>query len=109
MLREYKASVFQALAHPTRIAVLEVLRDGEVSARAIQEKLGVEQANLSQHLAILRSRQIVAARKEGNQVFYSVRNRVLLKVLDLMRQYYQSNLADSVRMLKEVEAERPAR
>ncbi len=109
LLREYKASVFQALAHPTRIAILEVLRDGERSTRAIQEELGIEQANLSQHLAILRSRQIVAHRKEGNQVFYSLRNRVLLRVLDLMRQYYQANLADSIRMLKEVETERPAR
>jgi DNA-binding transcriptional ArsR family regulator len=109
LLREYKASVFHALAHPTRIAILEVLRDGEISARAIQEKLGIEQANLSQHLAILRSRQIVANRKEGNQVFYSLRNRVLIKVLDLMRQYYQANLAEAVEMLNEIQAERPAR
>ncbi len=109
MLREYKASIFHALAHPTRIAILEVLREGEISARAIQEKLGVEQANLSQHLAILRSRQIVAHRKEGNQVFYSLRNRVLIKVLDLMRQHYESNLSEAVQMLKEVQAERPAR
>lgn len=109
ILWEYKASIFQALAHPTRIAILEVLRDGEISARSIQERLGIEQANLSQHLAILRSRRIVANRKEGNQVFYSLRNRVLIKVLDLMRQYYQANLADAVQMLKEVEAEQPAR
>ncbi len=109
LLREYKANLFQALAHPTRIAIIEALRDGEISARAIQDKLGIEQANLSQHLAILRSRQIVAHRKEGNQVFYSLRNQVLVKVLDLMRQYYQANLADAVQMLKEVEAERPAR
>ena len=109
MLREYKANIFQALAHPTRIAILEVLREGETSARAIQEKLGVEQANLSQHLAILRSRQIVAHRKEGNQVFYSLSNRVLIKVLDLMRQYYQANLSEAAQMLKEVQAERPAR
>jgi DNA-binding transcriptional ArsR family regulator len=109
MLREYKASIFHTLGHPTRIAILEILRDGEISAGAIQEKLGVEQANLSQHLAILRSRQIVAHRKEGNQVFYSLRNRVLIKVLDLMRQYYQANLADAVQMLKEVDAERTGR
>jgi DNA-binding transcriptional ArsR family regulator len=109
MLREYKASIFQALAHPTRIAIVEALREGEVSARVIQERLGIEQANLSQHLAILRSRQIVNARKEGNQVFYSLRNKVLVKVLDLMRQYFQRNLAEAVQMLGEVEAERPAR
>ena len=108
LLREYKASIFQALAHPTRIAILEALKEGETSARAIQDRLGVEQANLSQHLAILRSRQIVSARKEGNQVFYSVRNRVLVKVLDLMRQYFQANLTEAAHMLSEVEAEKPA-
>jgi DNA-binding transcriptional ArsR family regulator len=108
LLREYKAGIFQALAHPTRIAILEVLRNGELSTRAIQDELGVEQANLSQHLAILRSRMIVAHRKEGNQVFYSVQNRVLIRVLDLMRQYYQANLSESVKMLNEVQAERPA-
>jgi DNA-binding transcriptional ArsR family regulator len=109
MLREYKASVFHALAHPTRIAILEVLRDGETSARAIQERLGVEQANLSQHLAILRTRQIVAHRKDGNQVFYSLRNKVLIKVLDLMRQYFQANLNESVQMLDEIKSERTPR
>ena len=109
MLREYKASIFQALAHPTRIAIVETLRNGEVSARSIQDSLGIEQANLSQHLAILRSRQIVANRKEGNQVFYSLRNKVLLKVLDMMRQYLQANLTDAVQMLAEVQAERPGR
>ncbi len=106
LLREYKASIFQALAHPTRIAIVEVLREGELSARAIQERLGIEQANLSQHLAILRSRQIVAHRKEGNQVFYSLRNEVLLKVLDMMRQHFQANLSEAAQMLSEIEAER---
>jgi ArsR family transcriptional regulator len=109
MLREYKAGVFQALAHPTRIAIVETLRDGEISARAIQERLGIEQANLSQHLAILRSRQVVANRKEGNQVFYSLRNKTLLKVLDMMRRHFEANLADAVQMLNEIQAERPAR
>ena len=108
-LRAYKASIFQALSHPTRIAVLEVLRDGELSARAIQDNLGVEQANLSQHLAILRSRQIVVNRKDGNQVFYSIRNPLLVEVLDIMRRYFQTNLADAIQMLAEVEREASAR
>ena len=108
-IRDYKASIFQALAHPTRIAILEVLRDGETSARAIQDRLGVEQANLSQHLAILRSRDIVSNRKEGNQVFYSLRNKVLIKVLDLMRQHFQAHLAEAVKMLGEVKKERSTR
>ena len=104
-LRTYEASIFQALSHPTRIAILELLRDRELSARTIQEKLGLEQANLSQHLAILRSHQIVVNRKDGNQVFYSIRNPVLVQVLDIMRQYIQGSLADAVQMLGEVEFE----
>ncbi|HSW51566.1 MAG TPA: helix-turn-helix domain-containing protein [Bryobacteraceae bacterium] len=47
----------QELAYPTRIAILELLRDGELSAGAMQERLGIEQANLSQHLTVLRSRE----------------------------------------------------
>lgn len=109
MLRAYKASVFQALAHPTRIAIVEVLRDGELAAGTIQERLGIEQANLSQHLAVLRSRQIVQTRKEGNQVFYSLRNRMLVKVLDLMRRYFQANLSDAIQMLAEIDSKVPPR
>jgi DNA-binding transcriptional ArsR family regulator len=105
LLRSYKASLFQALSNPTRIAIVEVLRAGELSAGAIQEQLGIEQANLSQHLAILRSRQIVVNRKEGNQVFYSLRSAVLLDVLDIMRRYFQANLTEAVQMLGEIEAE----
>ena len=104
-MRAYKASVFQALAHPTRIAVVEILRNGELSAGAMQEKLGVEQANLSQHLAILRGRQIVVSRKAGNQVFYSLRNPVLVEVLDLMKRYCQGTLNDAIQMLGEIDAE----
>jgi ArsR family transcriptional regulator len=106
-LRTYKANIFRALSHPTRIAILEVLRDRELSAGSIQEKLGIEQANLSQHLTILRSYQIVVNRKDGNQVFYSIRNPVLVQVLDIMRQYIQGSLADAVQMLGEVEFEAP--
>ncbi len=105
LLRSYKASVFQALGHPTRIAIVEMLRDGELSAGAIQERLGIEQANVSQHLAILRNRQILSNRKVGNQVLYSVRNPVLIEVLDIMRRYFQSNLKDAVRMLDQIKAE----
>ena len=57
-LRQFKADIFQALAHPTRIAVNEQLRDGELSAGVIIDRLGLEQANASQHFAVLRTRNI---------------------------------------------------
>jgi DNA-binding transcriptional ArsR family regulator len=104
-LRTFKAQVFQALAHPTRIAIVEALRDGELSAGRLLELLQVEQANLSQHLAVLRSKQVLVNRKVGNQVFYAVRDPVLIQVLDLLRQYFFSHLNETLAMLGELEQE----
>ena len=105
-LRRFKAGCFQALAHPTRIAVVELLcAEGEVPVSRILEQLGIEQANASQHLAVLRSRQIVTGRKNGNQVFYSLRDPILGKVLELMRQYFESHLNESLEMLNCMETD----
>jgi len=101
-LRRFKAEFFQALAHPTRIAIVELLRDGELSAGALIERLGVEQANASQHLTVLRAKHIVVNRKAGNQVFYSVRDRLILEVLDVMKRYFYAHLAESQAMLHEM-------
>src|SRR5581483_217481 len=102
-LRQFKADIFQALAHPTRIAILELLIKGELTAGALIEKLDMEQANVSQHLAVLRSKLIVLNRKAGNQVFYSVRDPIILDVLALMRVYFQKHLKETMGMLREME------
>ena len=102
-LRQFKASIFQALGHPTRIAIIEVLRDGELPAGVIIERLGIEQANASQHLSILRLKQIVTSRKEGNQVFYSVRDPLIIEVLDIMRRYFQAHVEEAMSMLQQIE------
>jgi DNA-binding transcriptional ArsR family regulator len=103
-LRRFKADFFQALAHPTRIAIVELLRDGELSAGALIERLGVEQANASQHLTVLRAKHIVVNRKAGNQVFYSVRNPLILEVLDVMLRYFYVHLAERQAMLDEIKS-----
>lgn len=102
-LRQFKAEIFQALAHPTRIAILEQLRDGELTVNSFVKRLGLEQANLSQHLAVLRARQIVVTRKAGNQVFYSVRDPLMLKMLDLMRRYFHHQVGQSMALLEDLE------
>lgn len=105
ILRQFKASVFQALAHPTRIAIVELLREGEQTAGTLIERLGLEQANASQHLTVLRNRQIVTNRKEGNFVYYRIRDPLLFDVLDTMRAYFQAHLDESVAMLQEMKSE----
>jgi DNA-binding transcriptional ArsR family regulator len=104
-LRRFKAEIFQALGHPTRIAIVEALRDGELPAGRLIEKLGLEQANASQHLSVLRSKMIVINRKVGNQVFYSLRDPVLIEVLDVLRRYFQAQLSGTVDMLQEIRGE----
>lgn len=102
-LRRFKADIFQALAHPTRIAILEHLGGGELSAGALIERLGIEQANASQHLAVLRAKQIVSNRKAGNQVFYAVKDPIILDVLALMRTYFHAHLKEAQGMLDELD------
>jgi DNA-binding transcriptional ArsR family regulator len=104
-LRRFKAEIFQALAHPTRIAIVELLRDGEMSAGQLIDRMGLEQANASQHFAVLRSKQVVVNRKEGNQVFYSLRDPVLVEVLDVLKRYFYSQLSQTMSMLKEMRAD----
>jgi ArsR family transcriptional regulator len=101
-LRQFKAEFFQALAHPTRIAIVEQLRDGELSAGMLMERLGIEQANASQHLAVLRARNILINRKAGNQVFYSVRDPLIIEVLDIMRRYFHKQMTETMSTLKAI-------
>jgi len=100
-LRQYKASIFQALAHPTRIAILELLKDGELPVSVILDRLALEPANGSQHLAVLRTKQIVVSRKEGNQVFYTLRDPRLIQVMEIMRAYCEAHVQDSLILLNE--------
>ena len=104
-IREFKASLFQALAHPTRLQILEILRRGELSVGAILTRVDRDQANVSQHLTNLRLRGLVVNRKEGNQVFYSVRDPFLFEILDLVRSYSATHLTEHMALLRRFKAE----
>jgi ArsR family transcriptional regulator len=107
-VRQFKASIFRALAHPTRLQILEVLRGGELPVNLILAQVERDQANISQHLATLRQRGLVVTRKDGNQVFYSVRDPQLFQVLDLMRRFCATHLDAHMALLAELKAEESA-
>ncbi len=88
--------------------MVEALREGELQAGQLIEKLQLEQANASQHLAILRSKMVVVNRKAGNQVFYSLRDPVLVEVLDILRRYFYSQLTGTMSMIEQIEQEEAA-
>jgi DNA-binding transcriptional ArsR family regulator len=99
-LRQFKADVFAVLAHPTRIHIVECLRDGERSVSELIEQIQVEPANASQHLAVLRSKELVVTRKEGNLVFYALRDPALALVLLDMRKLFANHIRTRIGMLE---------
>ncbi len=108
-IRRLKADILQAVAHPTRIAIVEELQRGEMSAGGLIARLGLDQANASQHLAILKTRQIVAHRKEGSQVFYSLRDPAMGEVFDLLKKMCKRRLEETMNLLEEMDEERTPR
>ncbi len=99
MLRRFKAELFSALAHPTRIAIVEALAVAEQSAGSLIRGLDLEQANVSQHLAVLRAKQVVTTRRSGNHIYYALRDPVLADILGLLRAYFYTHLSESIGML----------
>lgn len=106
-LQVWKAEFFKALGHPARIRILEYLREGEKPAGEIMEALGLEQSNGSQHLAVLRNKNILVARREGTNVLYSVRDPMLYEVLDMLRQYFFDHLSEMQGLLEALGAPSP--
>ena len=103
-LANFKAEFFKALAHPIRIRIIDCLRDGEKGVNELSETLQIEPANVSQQLAILRVRNIVVGRKAGSNVFYSVSDRNVFKLLDVARNIFNNHLVDVRDMLQQIEA-----
>lgn len=103
-LGRFKAEFFKALAHPLRIAVLDALRKGEVGVNELCSLLKVEQSTLSQQLSVLRSRNIVVGRKEGLNVYYSVRDTTVFRLLDVAKEIFNNHLIDVKDLLSQMES-----
>jgi len=80
-----QAEYLKALAHPTRIRILELLDQEGRCVSNIGEKLDLKQSNISQHLGILRSRGILSLRREGGHSIYCVKDMRALKILNLIK------------------------
>ena len=105
-ISQFKAEFFKALAHPLRIRILDTLRAGEVGVNELSSQLKVEQSNLSQQLAVLRSRDIVVGRKEGNNVYYSVRDPEIFRLLDVAKKIFNNHLINVRDLLSQLKSAR---
>ena len=105
-ISELKAELFRALGNPGRIRILEQLVQGERSVGELQPLVGLESSHLSQQLGVLRRANLVVARKDGSQVFYSVRSALLADVLASAKQLLISSLTDAQSLLADLSDER---
>ncbi|HYT76675.1 MAG TPA: metalloregulator ArsR/SmtB family transcription factor [Vicinamibacterales bacterium] len=104
-LQDFKADFFRALAHPVRIKILEALASGDRSVRELQRALDLDQPIVSQQLAVLRSRDIVRARKVGTTVRYALSDPLLTRLLAVARGIFNNRLIGNQSMLKELQRE----
>jgi DNA-binding transcriptional ArsR family regulator len=82
---EQAASKLRAMAHPMRIAIIDLLHDGnQMSVTEIYKKLKIEQAAASHHLNILKNKGVLASRRDGKKIFYSIKNQVLTEIVDCL-------------------------
>ena len=102
-LYQLKAEFFKTLAHPARIRVLELLVEREQAVGELLPEVGIEPANLSQQLAVLRRAGVVQTRKEGSTVYYSLTSSEVAELLAVARKILLSVLTGQVELLEDLQ------
>jgi DNA-binding transcriptional ArsR family regulator len=100
-LYKLHASICHTLANPKRLEIIDKLRARELSVTELAGALEISQANLSQHLAIMRQNGIVTTRREGLNIFYQLSNPKIVEACDLMRQVLLEHLETGAKLVRE--------
>jgi len=95
------ADMCKTISNPRRQAILDTIRGGELTVSELIEKTGISQANLSQHLAILRSKGVVKTRRDGNNIYYSISNIKIIEAYDLISEVLEDSTSSREKTIKE--------
>ncbi len=87
---EMAASKLRAIAHPMRIAIIDLLNDNQLSVTEIYEHLNIEQASASHHLNILKSKGVLSSKRNGKKIFYSLKNQTLTEIIECINRCNES-------------------
>ncbi|PMB52506.1 transcriptional regulator [Fischerella thermalis CCMEE 5201] len=90
----FKADFFKILSNPVRIQILDTLRQGEQNVNYIAQWLEIDASSISQQLGVLRRLNLVTSRKQGNYVFYSIRDPAIFRVLDAALEVFNNHLVE---------------
>lgn len=85
---EKAARSLKAMAHPLRLKILCIIGSERFSVQEIVEKVGTSQSNISQHLSIMRDKDILSSTKEANRVFYNIADNRIVQLIKLMRDMF---------------------
>ncbi|TFC93844.1 ArsR family transcriptional regulator [Cryobacterium sinapicolor] len=102
-MAQLKSDLFKALGHPLRVQVLEQLVGGERSVGSLAEVLGAELSNLSQQLGVLRRAGVVVTRRDGNTIFYALRDPGVAQLLAISKRMLVTSLEHSNALLRTIE------
>ncbi len=94
------ASIFKALSHPARLQIIKLLKESALCVCEILPEVELEQSNTSQHLAVLRNQGILASRKEGTMVFYSIKSPEVLEMISLAEKIIVRQAEETSLMVK---------
>ena len=98
------AEMCKVFSHPTRLEILNALREQEMTVSEIAQRLQVTIGNLSQHLNMMKQRRGLASRKEGNNVYYRLANPKMLRAFDLIRETLLEQMQREVLLVRRLES-----
>ena len=94
------AELCKVFSNPTRLEILNLLRDDAMSVTELIQKTKLSQANISQHLSIMKSKGIVASDRDGQHIFYHITNKKIIKAFDTIREVLAERLKGNEKMAK---------
>lgn len=105
-VNQNKSDILKAMAHPTRLSILESLREGERCVCEIIDIVDTEQSNTSQHLAVLKKMGILTSRKDGLKVIYKIKHNEILEILDTLESLLTSQMEENFAILNNMKKTR---
>jgi len=104
-LYKLHAEICKIFSNPTRLEILNLLRDKEMSVTALIGKTKLSQANISQHLSIMKSKGIVTSNRNGKNIYYKLAYPRIIKAFDIIRKVLAEKLRENGNLIKEMERE----
>jgi len=99
-LYKIHAEMCKVFSNPTRLEILNLLRYKEMSVTGLIEKTKLSQANISQHLSIMKSKGIVASNRKGKNIYYKLTNPKIIKAFDIIREVLMEKLKKNEKIAK---------